>query len=160
MLAVCSSETSVNNYQTTRCHNPDDHYVNNHHRENLKSHMLQHLHAFYPCIPRAVRKRWHRPVSACYSIWLRSSFGFFFIPYCDLVTLVRRFRKASVWLIHHITSSYHIGYPTQFSCTSDGMWHMWQPGRRCVALCCSVHNGLALELSWARKDSIHALISC
>jgi hypothetical protein len=37
MEAACSFETSVSAHKTTRCNNPEDHNLNNHSRENLKS---------------------------------------------------------------------------------------------------------------------------
>jgi len=114
------------------------------------------LHAFYPCISRAVLC----PECACSLEWLCSSFGFFFIPYCDLVTLVRRFRKASEWLIQHIPLPYHTEYLTQFPRSSDGLWRMWQCGRKFVKRYYRVYKGLPLEPILSQTKSIHALIRC
>jgi hypothetical protein len=130
MLSVCSSETSLNNCQTTRYHNPDDHYVNHHPRGNLRSHMLPYSICILSLHSTSYRYEIASSgICVLYSMALFQLRFFSFIPYCDLVTLVRRFRKASLWLIHHITSSYRLGYLTQFPCTSDGMSRMWQPGR-------------------------------
>jgi hypothetical protein len=37
--AACTSETSVNFYQTTRCYNPEDSHLHTRRRENLKSYL-------------------------------------------------------------------------------------------------------------------------
>jgi hypothetical protein len=39
-VGICSSQISITVYKTTRCHNPEDHNPNFHHRENLKSRIL------------------------------------------------------------------------------------------------------------------------
>jgi hypothetical protein len=41
-VAVQTSETSVNSYQSTWCYNPADSLLHTHHRENLKSCMGIH----------------------------------------------------------------------------------------------------------------------
>jgi hypothetical protein len=41
MEAACTSETSVNFYQTTRCYNPEDSRLRTRRRENLKSYFYQ-----------------------------------------------------------------------------------------------------------------------
>jgi hypothetical protein len=38
MEAVCSSETKVSTYESTRRHNPEEQHRQLHHRENLKYH--------------------------------------------------------------------------------------------------------------------------
>jgi hypothetical protein len=40
MEAVQTSETVVNLYQSTRRYNPEDSHLHNHHRENLKSYLV------------------------------------------------------------------------------------------------------------------------
>jgi hypothetical protein len=37
MEAACYSKTSISDYKTTMCHNPEDHNMNIHRRENLKT---------------------------------------------------------------------------------------------------------------------------
>jgi hypothetical protein len=39
LMRLLSSATSLNNYQITRCHIPEESYLHIHSRENLKSHI-------------------------------------------------------------------------------------------------------------------------
>jgi hypothetical protein len=53
MEAACTSEPSVNFYQTTRRNNPEDNYLHTRGRENLKSHNTTQLTSLQTTWPRA-----------------------------------------------------------------------------------------------------------
>jgi hypothetical protein len=157
ILETCSSETSVNNYQTTRYHNPDDQYVIHHHRQKpLKSHTLPHparvlsLH-FASCALSGMCMFFRMAL-----FQLRFFLHSLLWPRDPSKTISQSFWMA--YSTYPITIPYHTEYLTQFPRSSDGLWHMWQCGRKFVKWYYRVYNGLPLEPILSQTKSIHALM--